>query len=77
MNGQPIFAKTNPDISYGFGWFIKNTPTGKVVYHSGGHPGNSHVMYRFLNKNLTFIFLSNSETVNLKAVRNRVLQLLY
>ena len=76
FNGQTIHAKTNPNISYGFGWFIKNAPTGKLVYHSGGHPGNSHVMYRMLDKNITFIFLSNVETSNLKAVRNRILQIL-
>ncbi|MGB3084835.1 MAG: serine hydrolase domain-containing protein [Saprospiraceae bacterium] len=76
FNGQTIYAKTNPNISYGFGWFIKNTPLGKLVYHSGGHPGNSHVIYRLLDKDITFIFLSNAETSNLKALRNRILQML-
>jgi CubicO group peptidase (beta-lactamase class C family) len=76
FNEQINYAKTNPNISYGFGWFIKHTPSGKLVYHSGGHPGNSHVIYRFLDRNITFIFLSNAETPNLKGVRNRILQLL-
>jgi len=76
FNRQTIYAKTNPNISYGFGWFIKDTPSGKLVYHSGGHPGNSHVMYRFLDKDITFIFLSNAETSNLKALRNRIVQML-
>ena len=67
FNGQIIYAKTSPKISYGFGWFIKNTPSGKLVYHSGGHPGNSHVIYRLLEKDITFIFLSNAETANLKS----------
>ncbi len=76
FNGKPIYAKTNPNISYGFGWFIKYTPTGTIIYHSGGHPGNSHVMYRLLESNTTFIFLSNAETTNLRTLRNRVLQML-
>lgn len=76
FNGKTIYARTNPNISYGFGWFIKNTPSGKLVYHSGGHPGNSHLMCRLLDKEITFIFLSNSETSNLKSLRNRILQLL-
>jgi len=76
VNGQILYAKNNPPIGYGFGWFIKNTPSGKLVYHSGGHPGNVHIMYRLLDKNITFIFLSNAETSNLKVLRNRVLQLL-
>ncbi|MBK9672000.1 MAG: beta-lactamase family protein [Bacteroidetes bacterium] len=76
-NGEIIYARTNPDIAYGFGWFLKNTPSGKLVYHSGGHPGNSHVMYRLLDKDITFIFLSNAETSNLKGLRNRILQMLF
>ncbi len=76
FNGQVIYARTNPNISYGFGWFIKNTPTGKLVYHSGGHPGNAHVMYRLLDKDITFIFLSNAETPHLKSLRSRILQML-
>ncbi len=76
FNGQTIYAKTNPNISYGFGWFIKNAPSGKMVYHSGGHPGNSHIIYRLLDKDITFIFLSNAETANLKLLRNKILQLL-
>ncbi len=76
FNGKAIYAKTNPDISYGFGWFIKRTLSGKWVYHSGGHPGNSHVMYRLLEKDITFIFLSNAETSNLRGLRNRILEML-
>ena len=76
FNGQTIYAHTNPNISYGFGWFIKNTPTEKLVYHSGGHPGNTHGFYRLLDKDITFIFLSNAETANLKSLRSRILQML-
>jgi CubicO group peptidase (beta-lactamase class C family) len=76
FSGETIYAKTNPNIAYGFGWFIKQTPAGKLVYHSGGHPGNSHILYRLLDKDISIIFLSNAETSNLKAMRNRILQLL-
>ncbi|MBP6624508.1 MAG: beta-lactamase family protein, partial [Chitinophagaceae bacterium] len=77
FNGQLIYTKTNPNISYGFGWFIKQTPSGKLVYHSGGHPGNDHLFYRLLDKDVTFIFLANAETSNLKAIRNKILQMLH
>jgi CubicO group peptidase (beta-lactamase class C family) len=73
-NGEIVYARTNPNISYGFGWFIKETPTGKLFYHSGGHPGNSHIINRLLDKDITFIFLSNAETANLRYLRNRILQ---
>ena len=72
---QIIYAKTNPNISYGFGWFIENTPSGKLVYHGGVHPGYSHIIYRFLDQDVTFIFLSNAETSNLKILRDRILQM--
>ncbi|MBL0103150.1 MAG: beta-lactamase family protein [Bacteroidetes bacterium] len=76
FNGQILYARTNPNISYGFGWFIKDTPSGKLLYHTGGHPGNSHIMCRLPDKDITFIFLSNAETANIKALRNRILQML-
>jgi CubicO group peptidase (beta-lactamase class C family) len=76
LNGEIIYAKTNPNIGYGFGWYIKNTPEEKCVYHTGGHPGNTHVMYRLLDKDITFIFLSNTEGRNVKALRNRIADLL-
>lgn len=69
-----IFVRDN--INYGFGWFVKYNPTGKLLYHTGGHPGNVHVMYRIPEKDITFIFLSNVETNNLKAIRNSILDLL-
>ena len=64
------------NVSYGFGWFIKTDAKGKMVYHTGGHPGNVHVIYRLLDKQITFIFLSNTETPNVRRVRNRILQVL-
>ncbi|MEP7196105.1 MAG: serine hydrolase domain-containing protein [Saprospiraceae bacterium] len=76
FNGQIIYAKTNPNIGYGFGWFIKNTTSGSLFYHTGGHPGNVHVIYRLLDKDITFIFLSNAETTNIRVLRNRILQML-
>lgn len=70
-----IFVRDN--VSYGFGWFVKNTPKGKLLYHTGGHPGNAHVIYRIPEKDITFIFLSNAETNNLRYLRNRILDLLF
>ena len=75
-NGQIVNVRQNSSISYGFGWFIKNTDSGKLAYHTGGHPGNVHAIYRFINKDINFIFLSNAETGNLKELRNRILELL-
>jgi hypothetical protein len=69
-----IFVRDN--INYGFGWFVKNSNRGKLLYHTGGHPGNVHIVYRIPEKDITFIFLSNAETNNLRAIRNMILDLL-
>lgn len=76
LNGDTIYARTNPNICYGFGWYILNSPTGKLVYHTGGHPGNVHAMYRLIDKDITIIFLSNSESPSVKELRNRIFQML-
>ncbi len=67
---------TRKDVGYGFGWFIKNTPSNKLVYHTGFHPGNVHAIYRFIDKDVTLIFLSNAETDITRKLRNRILQML-
>lgn len=61
---------------YGFGWFIRQTPAGKLVYHTGFHPGNVLAIYRFVDKDLCFIFLSNTDSRTVRALRNRILNLL-
>ncbi|MES2780767.1 MAG: serine hydrolase domain-containing protein [Bacteroidota bacterium] len=63
------------NVGYGFGWMMKESPSGRMVYHTGSHPGNAHAIYRFPDKDLTLIFLSNAETANVRKVRARVLDL--
>lgn len=64
------------DVGYGFGWMLKESASGKLIYHTGSHPGNAHGVYRWVDKDITFIFLSNAETANVRRLRNRMLQLL-
>ncbi len=66
----------DPNLSYGFGWFLKYTPSDTLVYHTGFHPGNVHSVYRLMQKDITFIFLSNAETSRIRGLRSRILQLL-
>ncbi len=75
-SGQIVRPKSSPEVGYGFGWFIKNISGKRVYYHTGGHPGNVHVIYRIPEKDMAFIFLSNAETPNLRGLRNRILELL-
>jgi len=56
-------TKTNDgadaSFDYGFGWFIGNYHGHHLVQHSGGTPGFSSVIYRFLDDKLTIILLTN------------------
>jgi CubicO group peptidase (beta-lactamase class C family) len=45
--------------NYGFGWFIDSYHGHRLVQHSGGTPGFSSVIYRFIDDKLTIIFLTN------------------
>jgi CubicO group peptidase (beta-lactamase class C family) len=74
LNGNTLYIREQ--VSYGFGWFVNDAPTGRIVYHTGSHPGNVHALYRLMDKDITFILLSNAETPNMRPLRNRILQLL-
>jgi hypothetical protein len=51
-------------FNYGFGWFVDGYHDHRFVQHSGGTPGFSSVIYRFLNEKLTIIILTNhSDTI--------------
>jgi CubicO group peptidase (beta-lactamase class C family) len=50
---------TDAPFNYGFGWFIENYHGHRLVQHSGGTPGFSSAMYRFVNDKLTIIILTN------------------
>jgi CubicO group peptidase (beta-lactamase class C family) len=45
---------------YGYGWSIRNDgKMGRILSHSGGWPGYSTEFIRCVDKDLTFVFLSN------------------
>src|SRR5262249_44957647 len=46
-------------FNYGFGWFVDSYHGHRVVQHSGGTPGFSSVIYRFIDDKLTIIILTN------------------
>lgn len=51
--------KGEHDFYYGYGWIIQDTPIGKLVAHSGGIPGFSSVIIRFLESGICVNVLSN------------------
>lgn len=48
-----------PPVNYGFGWFIDIYHGHRILQHSGGTPGFSSCIYRFIDDGLTVILLTN------------------
>ena len=46
-------------FGYGFGWFVDSYHGHRIVQHSGGTPGFSSVIYRFVDDGLSVIILTN------------------
>jgi CubicO group peptidase (beta-lactamase class C family) len=46
-------------FNYGFGWFVDTYHGHRVVAHTGGTPGFSSAIYRFVDDKLTVIILTN------------------
>lgn len=77
VNGELPLNKAGKPVSYGFGWIISHDEAlGQVVSHGGGHPGFTSYYYRFPEKRLCLVFLSNAETPANNYLRNRLLALL-
>ena len=51
-------GRTAP-FSYGFGWFVDTYHGHRLVQHSGGTPGFSSAIYRFVDDKLSIIILTN------------------
>jgi D-alanyl-D-alanine carboxypeptidase len=46
-------------FNYGFGWFVDSYQGHRFVQHSGGTPGFSSAIYRFVDDKLTIVILTN------------------
>jgi hypothetical protein len=76
-NGQLFSSGNEKKIDYGFGWKIRQCERlGKIVSHWGGHPGNQHFIYRMIDHNISFIYLSNLEKPLNAVIVNRIVALL-
>jgi CubicO group peptidase (beta-lactamase class C family) len=58
----------NEPFDYGFGWVIsRDSVLGKFVHHSGGWPGYSTYIRRYIDRNDCIIILSNNEGKGMKS----------
>ncbi|MED2942480.1 serine hydrolase [Bacillus swezeyi] len=59
---SPARLKNGETVDYGCGWVLQDNPEkGRIVSHSGGWPGYSTMMIRYIDHQKTFIYLSNVE----------------
>lgn len=58
----------NPDVGYGYGWIVRETPGGKVVEHNGVIEGFSAGIQRYLDEDAVIIVLSNEQARHIDAV---------
>jgi CubicO group peptidase (beta-lactamase class C family) len=60
----PVSANDST-IFYGFGEMVQpKSPGGKIISHTGGWPGYSTLLVRWVDKKETIIVLSNNQTMN-------------
>lgn len=58
----PVRLHNGETFDYGFGWILENKEgMGRVVSHSGGWPGYASVLNRYLDADMTLIYLRNRE----------------
>jgi CubicO group peptidase (beta-lactamase class C family) len=77
VNGALPKNKAGRQVKYGFGWAVGSDEVmGSVLSHGGVRAGFASYYYRFPDKKLCFVFLSNAETPANNYLRSRILDLL-
>lgn len=58
----PVRLNNGETFDYGFGWILEDKEgKGRVVSHSGGWPGYASLLNRYLEADMTLIYLRNRE----------------
>jgi len=59
---KELMFTNQSDGPYGYGWFIRKLPVGKVVMHEGDFPGYTSLIFRAIEKNYFIIMLGNNQS---------------
>jgi len=68
----PLTLNDGKTGSYGFGWGIGDTKGHPRVWHTGGRPGTSTAIFRYLDDRLTIIVLANQDNTRCVEMANRL-----
>lgn len=63
-------TKISEEISYGYGWMIKDTENGKEIYHGGNTVGYSSNIARYIDEDLSVIILTNKGVFDVDKLTN-------
>ena len=58
--------------NYGFGWKIKQTKKGKVVWHDGDNPGYATELIRYIDADKTIILLCNNAHAKMPEILKKI-----
>lgn len=75
---SPAILSNGDTTSYGFGWFLEKTPTGKkAVSHTGGWVGFTTYIFRGMEEDNCIIILTNNSTKYIWGIIKGLKDLLY
>jgi CubicO group peptidase (beta-lactamase class C family) len=60
----PTLSKKGKTLPYGIGWFVRNYNGRKVLWHTGWWTGNSSLLVKIPEEDLTLIILANSQDLS-------------
>ncbi|HEV7349442.1 serine hydrolase domain-containing protein [Telluribacter sp.] len=60
----PFRSPKNKALPYGYGWFIQSYKGIKMMWHTGWWQGNSSLLVKIPEKDLTLIILANSQDLS-------------
>lgn len=73
-----ISATLFPGSSYGYGWFISQSPaSSRLIWHNGVIDGFRNYIGRYVNDNVTIIILSNLSTLDSVALAHSIEQIVF
>ena len=82
LHALNIIFEPHIDISsrigaYGYGWFVKNSPYGKEVFHDGGSLGHTSIISKYIDKSVTIIVLTNHAFFKVLDLKNNLAAIIF
>ncbi len=63
--------------NYGYGWYVLQSPYGKLTQHTGLNPGAFTIINRYVDRNVCIILLSNSEDAFINVISENLAHIVF